>query len=496
MKKNEKINSIQYRININNIKRNISKESKKKKKTNSSMKIKGFSPILNLVYTGSGLSKGKNKNNNYLNNKNSENYEYILHKLLGYLKEKMSNAQYENTKIFLKKEIINLIKNDEIYNKDNKNDSISMILNSLSNNNPHLKIDKNIIESNILFTGNNSKNSSSLNKKKIKKNSRKINDKRLKLSYDFSNIISSNKTTVLEYKNNKKQEKKIINPFAKHKKFSLKPITTRDLHSLYSIIKHPFKKNENKKNKKYLNQTQSNSKSKSKNDSTSREYSTHYNSNTFFKNLTYTNRSENLGKINSHNSRFFHNFTLSRVKDDKNNKIMKNNNKKITNLKPTQNNKSILNEKLFSKIGNMTAPKKKLLINCNNLSNSINITKFFKTYENKKKINKTVTQTNSNSSSRIKSYRNKNQNFLNSKRPFSNKPIQSNIIKNLYGSIKNNTPNKNEEMIKQIKNTIDDSLRVMFNFSYENFLSKESEHESKDLSRENDLTFPYKYNYK
>ena len=74
MKKNEKINSIQYRININNIKRNISKESKKKKKTNSSMKIKGFSPILNLVYTGSGLSKGKNKNNNYLNNKNFENY--------------------------------------------------------------------------------------------------------------------------------------------------------------------------------------------------------------------------------------------------------------------------------------------------------------------------------------------------------------------------------------------------------------------------------------
>ena len=181
---------------------------------------------------------------------------------------------------------------------------------------------------------------------------------------------------------------------------------------------------------------------------------------------------------------------------NKNNKIIKKKKKKITNLKPTQNNKSILNEKLFSKIGNMTAPKKKLLINCNNLSNSINITKFFKTYENKKKINKTVTQTNSNSSSRIKSYRNKNQNFLNSKRPFSNKPIQSNIIKNLYGSIKNNTPNKNEEMIKQIKNTIDDSLRVMFNFSYENFLSKESEHESKDLSRENDLTFPYKYNYK
>ena len=36
----------------------------------------------------------------------------------------------------------------------------------------------------------------------------------------------------------------------------------------------------------------------------------------------------------------------------------------------------------------------------------------------------------------------------------------------------------------------------MFIFSYENFLSKECDHESKDLSRENDLSFPYKYNYK
>ena len=39
-------------------------------------------------------------------------------------------------------------------------------------------------------------------------------------------------------------------------------------------------------------------------------------------------------------------------------------------------------------------------------------------------------------------------------------------------------------MLKQIKNTIDDNLKCMFNFSYENFLSKESEHESKELSGE------------
>ena len=39
-------------------------------------------------------------------------------------------------------------------------------------------------------------------------------------------------------------------------------------------------------------------------------------------------------------------------------------------------------------------------------------------------------------------------------------------------------------MIKQIKNTIDDNLKLMFNFSYENFLSRESENESKDYSKE------------
>ena len=39
-------------------------------------------------------------------------------------------------------------------------------------------------------------------------------------------------------------------------------------------------------------------------------------------------------------------------------------------------------------------------------------------------------------------------------------------------------------MLKQIKNTIDDNLKLMFNFSYENFLSKQSEHESKEISRE------------
>lgn len=41
---------------------------------------------------------------------------------------------------------------------------------------------------------------------------------------------------------------------------------------------------------------------------------------------------------------------------------------------------------------------------------------------------------------------------------------------------------RNEELMKTIKSTLDDNLKVMFNFSYENFLSKESESESKTNS--------------
>lgn len=50
--------------------------------------------------------------------------------------------------------------------------------------------------------------------------------------------------------------------------------------------------------------------------------------------------------------------------------------------------------------------------------------------------------------------------------------------------VNNNKNTKNEEIMKQIKNSLDDNLKVMFNFSYENFLSKESETESKKSSEQ------------
>ena len=49
---------------------------------------------------------------------------------------------------------------------------------------------------------------------------------------------------------------------------------------------------------------------------------------------------------------------------------------------------------------------------------------------------------------------------------------------NIYQNFDSTT----EEMMNKIKDSIDDNLRVMLNFSYENFLSKESERESKDIN--------------
>ena len=109
---------------------------------------------------------------------------------------------------------------------------------------------------------------------------------------------------------------------------------------------------------------------------------------------------------------------------------------------------------------------------------------------------KNNSHTNSKSkSSRIRLNRNKQHSFPKPKKPEINKIKNNDLIKSIDNKKipnskidltkeKKKPPVKNEEIMKQIKNTIDDNLKIMLNFSYENFLSKESEHESKDVSRE------------
>ena len=57
---------------------------------------------------------------------------------------------------------------------------------------------------------------------------------------------------------------------------------------------------------------------------------------------------------------------------------------------------------------------------------------------------------------------------------------QNNNNEEKRNSINRKSKLLNEEMMKKIKNTVDDNLKIMLNFSYENFLSKESEQESKE----------------
>jgi hypothetical protein len=58
--------------------------------------------------------------------------------------------------------------------------------------------------------------------------------------------------------------------------------------------------------------------------------------------------------------------------------------------------------------------------------------------------------------------------------------IKNNIIKNVNKKeIKSSDyeTKKNSEQLKEIKSSLDDNLKIMFNFSYEYFLNKESETE-------------------
>ena len=63
--------------------------------------------------------------------------------------------------------------------------------------------------------------------------------------------------------------------------------------------------------------------------------------------------------------------------------------------------------------------------------------------------------------------------------PRKNEVKDSNINEDIVINNKNENNKKNDEQLKQIKSGLDENLKFLFNFSYENFLNKESESESK-----------------
>ena len=528
------------------------------------------------------------------------NYEFILNKLLKYLKKILTSVQYASIKTFISTELNN---NQSLSN----NDSISSLLQTKHN----------VIQD---------------------------NEKKLKLSYDFSNLLTcpkQNKPVKINISNIKQPYPNSYRTLKQQhtSNTSNNNHNGKDIHSLYTIIK-PNSNNNNNNNKKCAHSKESKTQSNSK--STSRDKSNHK------------------GNYNSCNYNYINHHNKQLCSSDNNTNKMNSivitsyNNKKHTSntLKQTFSDNSggpLLNEKLFSKLN--LKPYTTSSTSNNNISNSNNnmntpssivntTTSIIKTKENKKhdntsinlniychnnitnnniknvhikqintssktkKANSNTSHSNSNTNrshyhSSINSYRSnrlgkksnaninltntnnyisttttskhkypkQNTTYLIPKKKISKKKLNKskqehtivvnynngqlplmivnkkdkhesyeviehireeyidlsepdkvinddNECKNEHVVIasssthvvkedkkvsrkssskhsrdqntkgNNNKNTKNEEIIKQIKNSLDDNLKVMFNFSYENFLSKESETESKKSSEQ------------
>lgn len=250
-------------------------------------------------------------------------------------------------------------------------------------------------------------------------------------------------------------------------------------------------------NKKNINKTISNSNSQERESSYANTFQ-------FSNNISYLsnykevkNSKKNDKKINIGNNKF------------KINEKLLNNNQMLLNKNNKTINTSIKNRNInkLKKINNSSKNSKKE--NNNNISSNDTTTK--------KKIsnNKTLTNIphqafidlnkNKSNNSTIKKYKSIERN--NSKNTKAKSNNIYNECKNKFNfndrrkkkiiNIKLINPKNNggtsilkplqnsEDMLKKVKSSLeDDNLKVMFNFSYENFLSKESERESKEISDE------------
>ena len=177
----------------------------------------------------------------------------------------------------------------------------------------------------------------------------------------------------------------------------------------------------------------------------------------------FTKLSKNISNNINTNSTFGNNTTLTN-KTDNDKYIQKPNISNINKAKSyrynnSNNKKTILSLRKKS-IGMRKEKNKALKLDKNNFLNIVNNITNKKNINDKKYIHINSIEINNI----IKSNEDNNENNDSKE---NNNGLQINLT--------------NEELMKKIKNSIDDNLKVMLNFSYENFLSKESERESKDL---------------
>ena len=457
--KNETNNYFNPKKNIKNMKliktNNIKKDNKKdnvsskliisndclKKKINliGSKKRKNISDDINVF--GNGYFGSVN-----LNHKPNQDSHISFKRYYNGSSENVKNVTYENN---IQK---NKIKSN-INNEPNGMEKIKIYKKINPANKNKVKLNRKNIE-NILgdykpkslfqFERNNINFTSNKNEQKSNsiRNNNKVNKLKLKL-----NVTSKNneKSYNFNQERNHQEDKSNTNSSLQNKNYTMNVNLNRN-NFLNEKLINSLKRNLNEYNRFF------NSINKPKN----RPYN--------LKNYSiFTKLSKNISNNINTNSTLVNNTTLTnKTANDKYIKksYMSNIKKAKSYRYNNSNNKKTILSLRKKSIGMLKEKNKVLKLDKNNFLNIVNNITNKKNINDKKYIHINSIEINNI----IKSNENKNENNDSKE---NNNGIQINLT--------------NEEMMKKIKNSIDDNLKVMLNFSYENFLSKESERESKDL---------------
>ena len=458
--KNENNNYLNPKKNIKimkSIKANNIKKDNKKDKVSSKLIISNdcIKKKINVLGNKKRKNISDDKNifgNGYLgsvnlNNQQNQDSHMSFKKFFNGSSENVKNVTYENN--IQKNKIKSNISNEpngmekiKIYKKiqpTNKNKvklNRKNIKNILGDYKPKslFQIERN----NIKFTSNKNENKSN-----SIRNNNKFNKLKLKL-----NITSKNNENSCNFNYQEKylqEDKNNTDNSLKNKNYTIN-VNLNKNNFLNEKLVNSLKRNLNEYNRFFnsINRPKNrpyNLKNYSIFTSLSKNISNNFNTNsTFANNTTLTNKTAN--------DKYIKKSYISNIKKAKSYRYNNSNDKK-----------TILSLRKKS-IGMLKEKNKVLKLDKNNFLNIVNNITNKKNINDKKYIHINSIEINNI----IKSNENKNDNEDSKE---NNNGLQINLT--------------NEEMMKKIKNSIDDNLKVMLNFSYENFLSKESERESKDL---------------
>ena len=394
--------------------------------------------------------KNKTIYNNYYTTSNNEQRKNSQHSFENYYKgssENIKNFSYENN-----------VKKIDSKNKSDRN-NIYKKLKVLNKDN--LKFNKKDIE-NVLKKNKlklNNKNAQFINKLNYKYNSKEKNNINNIENYRINlNISSQNKNK--SYNINNKNNKINNNSYIKNEYInnnSNNNLQNQNITINVNLTQRPFINKINLLNEKLMNKL---------------KISMH-------KNNKISNSIENKAKkpYNLKNYTIFTKLTKNYYSNNNNNLLNKGLiNKKINkmnflNIKKAKSYR--INNNIINKTTSLSIRKKSIekTNNKNNNNKKLDKNNFLKIVNNitdKKEINdKKYIHIDSLEINNIIKRNDKEDNN-----------IDSINIDNKNGSHKYQNFNvTNEELMKKIKNSLDDNLKVMLNFSYENFLSKESERE-------------------